>query len=394
MSARINIVQELCVGCGKCVPSCPFGAIEVIDDVAVIKDSCTLCGACVSSCPYEAIVIREERKEPEKEFEEYSGVWVFVEEHKGEIAGVTYELLGAGRRLADDLGVELSAALLGHNIKELAPELIQKGADRVYVMDSESLSAEDEEGYVKGLYALVGKYKPEIILTGATDWGRSVIPRLAVRLKTGLTADCTGLSIDPEEKILLQTRPAFGGNIMATIVCPHHRPQMATVRHKVMKELEADKSRKGKIIEEEYPGEHKSRIRVVNRVKELEEVINITDADIIVSGGRGFGSEKNFQMVHRLAAVMGAAVGASRAVVDAGWCPYPHQVGQTGKTVSPDLYIAIGISGAIQHLVGMQSSGKIIAINKDPEAPIFKVADYGVVADLFDIVPELIKRLG
>jgi electron transfer flavoprotein alpha subunit len=238
------------------------------------------------------------------------------------------------------------------------------------------------------LIDLISKYKPEIVLCGATTIGRSLISRVAVKLNAGLTADCTGLDIDPEEKILLQTRPAFGGNIMATIISPDNRPQMATVRHKVMKEAEADDSREGKVIKEEYRSDElTSRTRLLDIVEEIEETVNLTEADVIVSGGRGVGNKENFKIIRDLALSLNAAVGASRSAVDADWIPYSHQVGQTGKTVCPKIYIACGISGQIQHLIGMKSSDVIIAINKDPEAPIFKVATYGIVGDLFKIVP-------
>ncbi|HDG68201.1 MAG TPA: electron transfer flavoprotein subunit alpha/FixB family protein, partial [candidate division Zixibacteria bacterium] len=310
-------------------------------------------------------------------------------------ARVGFELLGAGRALANARGVPLYAVVLGHGIGDIGKEYIAHGADRVIIADSERLHDFDPEIYTAVLEHLVKKYKPEIVIAGATVWGRSLVPRLAVRIHTGLTADCTQLDIDPDTGLLLQTRPAFGGNIMATILCPNHRPQMATVRPRVMKPLEPDPSRQGEIIHEDVSAISlpKSRIKILESVEELGEMINIADADVIVSGGRGLGGPEAFGMLFELAELLGGAVGASRAAVDAGWIPYAHQVGQTGKTVSPKLYIAIGISGAIQHLVGMQSSDTIIAINKDPNAPIFEVADYGVVGDLFEIVPELIRQL-
>jgi electron transfer flavoprotein alpha subunit len=272
--------------------------------------------------------------------------------------------------------------------------LIKKGADKVYVVESPHLRNYQDESYARVLSALIREYKPEIVLTGATSIGRALIPRVAIEIETGLTADCTGLEIDTESRLLLQTRPAFGGNIMATIVCRDHRPQMATVRHKVMKELERDDSRNGEIIKKDFPEEvFFSRTKLLNSVEEATDLVNITEADIIVSGGKGLGKAENFTIIEELAKVLGGAVGASRATVDAGWIPYSHQVGQTGKTVCPKLYIACGISGAIQHLAGMQSSETIIAINKDPEAPIFKVATYGIVGDLFEVVPQLIKKL-
>lgn len=393
MISRITVVEELCVGCGLCIRACPYDAIELRDKIAVIKDSCVLCGACVEACKFNAIILRDEKQEP-TDISAYNGVWVFIEEEKGKVAGVSYELIGKGRELADELGCELAGVLLCSDSGELAYEIIKHGADKVYLIEDKIFATRDEECYSAALEMLVRKYKPEILLAGATLWGRSVIPRLAMRIRTGLTADCTGLAIDPESRLLLQTRPAFGGNIMATITCSSHRPQMATVRHKVFPEPNIDNGRKGEIVVEKAPENIQPRIKILQRIEEIESVVNIADADIIVSGGRGLGTKENFRLVSELAQKLGGAVGASRAAVDAGWCPYTHQVGQTGKTVSPRLYFAIGISGAIQHLVGMQASKCIIAINKDPNAPIFRVADYGIVADLFEIVPELIKRLG
>ena len=251
-----------------------------------------------------------------------------------------------------------------------------------------------DEPYTKVLVELIRKFRPQVVLTGATSIGRSLISRVAVKIHTGLTADCTGLDIDPQKGILLQTRPAFGGNIMATIITPDFLPQMATVRHKVFTPDAPDKKRKGQVIPQRFEQSClASRARLIEIVEEVESTVNLAEADIIVSGGRGMGQAENFKLLEELAKLLGAAVGASRAAVDSGWMPYSHQVGQTGRTVCPKVYIACGISGQIQHLVGMQSSNMIIAINKDPDAPIFKVATYGIVGNLFEIIPALIKRL-
>jgi electron transfer flavoprotein alpha subunit len=324
---------------------------------------------------------------------DYKDVWIFAEQRDGVLHSVSLELLGAGRKLADDLGQRLVAVLLGHNGRPLADELVAYGADKVYYLDCAHFEKFQDEPYAQALAELAEEHKPSIILAGATSIGRSFIPRVAARLKTGMTADCTGLEIEPEQKILLGTRPAYGGNIMATIVCPEKRPQMATVRHKVMKPLARDAARKGEVIEKKLePAKLTLRAKVVNTVKEVEETCNLAEADIIVTGGRGVGSKENFTLIRELASAIGGAVGASRAVVDAGWMPYSHQVGQTGKTVCPKVYFAIGVSGAIQHLAGMQSSDVIIAVNNNPDAEIFKVATYGLVGDLHEVVPELIKQ--
>ena len=326
--------------------------------------------------------------------DDYKNVWIYAEQRAGKLSTVSYELLGAGRKLADDLGQQLVAILLGSNMRAAADELIAYGADKVYYMDSPALEKFADEPYARVLTDLVKEHKPAIVLAGATAIGRSLIPRVAAELRTGMTADCTGLDIDPEKKILLGTRPAYGGNIMATIICEEKRPQMATVRHKVMKPLEKDDSRKGEVMEKSIvESELTIRAKVVDIIKEMEDTCNIAEADIIVTGGRGVGCKENFALVHDLAAAIGGAVGASRAVVDAGWVPYSHQVGQTGKTVCPKIYFALGVSGAIQHLAGMQSSDVIIAVNNNPDAEIFKVATYGIVGNLNEVVPEMIKQL-
>jgi electron transfer flavoprotein alpha subunit len=386
----LDVIKDKCSGCELCVPSCPFGAIEMRDGIASILDNCNLCGACVDVCPTQALVLTKEEK-PAVRTEGYRGVWIFGEQRGGKIQGVVYELLGVGRSLADKLNCELACTVLGYNLSGLET-LIARGADKVYSINDPGLEHFLDEPYTTALAQLINEHKPEIFLGGATSIGRSLLPRLAIRLKTGLTADCTGLDIDPEKKILLQTRPAFGGNIMATIITEHHRPQMATVRHKVMKENEPDPNRKGEIITVSA-GTVFSRVEFIQFFEDLTQKVNLAEADIIVSGGRGLGDPKNFSLIEELAGLLGGAVGASRATVDAGWISYSHQVGQTGRTVAPKLYIAVGISGAIQHLVGMQPSKYVVAINRDPQAPIFKVCDYGIVGDLFEIVPILIKKL-
>jgi electron transfer flavoprotein alpha subunit len=401
----IQIIIEKCTGCKLCVEACPFDAIRIMDKSqtsdkvrdlkAVIDlDKCNLCGACVPACKLKAILIEKTETAVAKiQIKDYQGVWVFAEQKKGKIQSVSYELLGKACELAKKLNTQVSAVLLGNNMDDQLEELVWYGADSVYLVEAAELANFQDEPYTKVLVKLIQKYKPEILLCGASSIGRSLISRVAVNINTGLTADCTGLDIDPEKKILLQTRPAFGGNIMATIITPNHRPQMATVRHKVMPVLAPDKHRKGKIIKETFDGSiYTSRTRLLDIIEEIETLVNLAEADIIVSGGRGMGAPENFKLLEELAHVIGAAVGSSRAAVDSGWMPYSHQVGQTGRTVSPKIYIACGISGQIQHLVGMQSSKIIVAINKDPDAPIFKVATYGVVGDLFQIIPALTKK--
>lgn len=388
----IEIIEKKCVGCGLCLKSCPYEAIELKDKIAVINDNCTLCGACVESCKFEAILLRVHHDKTD-DLSKYRGVWVFAEQKKGIIQSVTHELLGEGRKLADSLDTELCAVLIGEGVEAQTRELIQRGADKVYLIEAAGLKDYLAEPYTEVMTDLINEYKPEIVLCGASSIGRSLIPRVAIKLKTGLTADCTGLEIDQERRLLLQTRPAFGGNIMADIICPDNRPQMATVRHKVMKEAQVDTSRTGEVIRKEPEGNAlKSRTKLLDIVEDLSQKINIAEADIIVSGGRGIGKADNFKIVEDLAQVLGAAVGASRGAVDSDWIPYSHQVGQTGKTVCPKIYIACGISGQIQHLVGMQSADIIIAINKDPEAPIFTVADYGIVGDLNEVLPALTTK--
>ena len=321
------------------------------------------------------------------------GVWVFAEQRNGKLKSVAYELLTRGRELADTLQTELGAVCFGHRVDEIN-QLIAHGADKVYLVDSPDLAANQEDLYTRQLVELIQQYKPEIVLAGATSLGRAFIPRVAARLETGLTADCTDLAIDTENRLLLQTCPTFGGNIMATIICPTKRPQVSTVRPRNFKTGKPDNSRKGQIIKVDFDRERiTSRTKLLNFVEDLTEIIRIEDSDIIVAGGRGLGKAENFKMLEELAAVLGGALGATRPPVDEGWIPYSRQIGQTGKTVCPKLYVACGISGAVQHLVGMQTADVIVAINDDPHAPIFEVATYGIVGDLFQVVPMLIERL-
>ena len=391
--ARLLIDEEACTGCEACVEECPYGALEMKGDVVTVNEKCTFCGACVDVCPVEAIALEKEEKEAEGvDISQYKDVWVFIEHKRGRITNVSFELLGEGRKLADSLGCKLSGMLMGDGVEECAQEAIKYGADTVYLTESPVLKEYRTDSYAAGAVNLIRKYKPDIVIFGATTQGRDFAGTVATTIYTGLTADCTGLDIDPETKLLRQTRPAFGGNIMATILCQNHRPQMATVRPKVFAMPEKDDSRTGEIIREPLPiDEDKVRTKILDFVQGAETV-NLVDAEIIVSGGRGVGGSENFAVIRELANVLGGALGASRAAVDAGWIPYEHQVGQTGRTVRPKIYIACGISGAIQHQAGMKTSEIIVAINKDPEAPIFKIATYGIMADIFQAVPMLTQE--
>ncbi len=390
----IKIIKEKCVGCELCLKACAYDAITIVEKIAEIDlDKCTLCGACVTVCPFDAIIIKE-LGQHDLDRTNYKGVWIFAEQKNHEIAPVVLELLGKGKELAEQKKTTLTAILLGSGIKHLADELIAYGADKVIFVDDPILKNFLDLPYSKALSELATKFKPEIILSGASVMGRSFIPRVAVELQTGLTADCTSLEIDKENGGLLQTRPAFGGNILATIITPNHLPQMATVRHKVMDSLEKDESRTGEIIEEKIDfSELNDDSEYLGFVHDDSQTVNLTEADLVIGGGRGLQKKENFELLEELAKKLDAAIAGSRAAVDAEWISYPHQVGQTGKTIKPKIYLAVGISGAIQHLAGMQSSDYIIAINKDADAPIFKVADLGLVGNLFEIVPALIKKL-
>jgi len=397
--ARFLIDEEACTACGACVDECPYGALEMKGDVVTVNEKCTFCGACIDVCPVEALSLEKEEKEAEGvDISEYEDVWVFIEHKGGKIANVSLELLGEGKKLANALGSKLCGMLMGDGVDHCAQEAIKYGADIVYLTESPVLNEYRTDSYAAGAIHLIKKFKPDIVIFGATTQGRDFAGTVATTIYTGLTADCTGLDIDPETKLLRQTRPAFGGNIMATILCQRHRPQMATVRPKVFAMPERDDSRTGEIIREQLPmSEDQVRTKILD-FAQVAETVNLVDAEIIVSGGRGLGGGENFAIMRELAELLGGAVGASRAAVDAGWIPYEHQVGQTGRTVRPKIYIACGISGSIQHQAGMKTSDIIVAINKDPEAPIFKIATYGIVADLFQAVPmltqEFKKRLG
>ena len=339
--------------------------------------------------------------------EEYKGVYIYAQQVDNKLSSIAFELIGKAKELANDLGTDVTAVLLGSGVKGLADELGAYGADKVIVVDNPVLETYRTEPYAQALSAVINEYKPDIMLVGATAIGRDLGPTVSARVATGLTADCTKLEIgdfplnpvpgkenEQKHNQLLMTRPAFGGNTIATIACPDNRPQMATVRPGVMQKLPKEEGRKAEVIEFNPALEENNRyVEIMNVVKAVGSVKNIMDAKILVSGGRGVGSKENFKQLEELADVLGGMVSCSRAVVENGWLEQAYQVGQTGKTVRPQIYFAIGISGAIQHVAGMEESDIIVAINKDADAPIFDVADYGVVGDLNKIVPKLTAAL-
>ena len=391
----IDINKGLCNLCEICIKKCPFDAFEIKDGKLTINEKCTGCGICIKNCPTKALslLFRPKRKKP-SDLDSYRGVWVFAEQSHNCIASVSFELLGAGRALADKLGVELCAVLLGSGISKMEKELASYGADKIYEIDNPLLKDYRTLPYLLAVVKLITKYKPEILLFGATTMGRDLAGAVATKIETGLTADCTGLDIEENSRNLRQTRPAFGGNIMATILTRNNRPQMSTVRPRVMKSLTKNPEKTAMIVKEEIDlTEESVATKILEFIRQADESAPIEDAQIIVSGGKGMASAANFDMLSRLAHILGGVVAGSRKTVEAGWLPVSSQVGQTGKTVRPKIYFAVGISGAIQHLVGMQGSDIIVAVNKDPNAPIFKLATYGIVGDLFDIIPKLTGKL-
>lgn len=392
-------VSNKCIGCNKCVPVCPFAAINMIDKKATMNEACTLCGACVQVCPVSAITITREEASA-KDFSGYKGVWVYVEltetgdkTHPKKIKPVTFELLSAGRKLADELKEDLCAVVLADKNHNYEKDLAAYGADKVYMVEHDELFEYNTDVFTTVIVGLVNRHKPSVMLYGATIQGRDLAPRVASTLYVGLTADCTALAI--KNGLLLQSRPAFGGNIMADILAPNSRPQMSTVRPNVMKMAEPVLGRSAIVVRETAKLDKSLR-----RVKVLERkmahdggAVKIENANIIVSGGRGLKTKEKFKQLEELSKLLGGVVGASRAAVDLGFKEKTHQVGQSGTTVSPKLYLSFGISGAVQHIVGMKASDVIISVNKDPNAPIFNVAKYGVVGDVHEIVPKLIEAL-
>jgi len=418
---KARLIEGKCIACGaRCQSSCPVDGILMSEagEPEIVLSKCIGCLKCVKACPGSALEIfyskeeleilaqlagqqdvAEEDADPEELARRelvaaYRGVWVFIEQTEGEAARVSWELLGKGKELATKLGVELCAVVMGDQVEHLCHEAFSYGADKAYLMDQPVLQHYRTYPYLDALCHLIDKFKPEIILMGATGMGRDLAGAVATRVKTGLTADCTGLDIDPKRN-LMQTRPAFGGNIMATIMCDRFRPQMATVRSHVMPMPAQMPGHTGQIVQVALPiSENDVFTKVLQVIRDNKAgAVDIAGAEFIVSGGRGMMAKENFAILQELADELGGVVGASRSAVDAGWMPGDRQVGQTGKTVRPKIYIACGISGAIQHLVGMQDSDLVIAINRDKEAPIFEVASYGIVGDLFQVVPAFTAAL-
>ncbi len=410
-TAPIFIDPKLCKGCGKCVKGCGFGALKMVDAPSANKigkiaevdpSACRACSACVSACPFKAISEVKQEVKGTADLDSYKDIWVFAEATNGCVAEVAFELLSKGLELKEQRGngARLCAVLLGSNLSDEAKNsLVAAGADVVYAVDDPALADYEANVYVDAVSQLIVKHKPEVVLAGATAVGRAFFARVAVKVRTGLTADCTMLKVEETKNkdtgvmqmLLHQTRPAFGGNIMATIMTPNHRPQMATVRPKVFKKTPPDPARRGEVVVEALKL-IAAKTKLVKVVKD-PGAVDIAAHDILISGGRGLKKAENFKMLFRLAELLGGEVSCSRAAVDAGWCPVSRQVGQTGKTVAPRLYLCFGISGAIQHLEGIRGADTIVAVNSDPNAPIFGVADLGIVGDLFEVLPALIAAL-
>lgn len=382
---------DLCNGCQRCLKSCPYGAMELKDGKAYVLEKCTSCGACMASCKQKAIGTDVEPKAV-PDFSDRLGVWVFAEQRDGVLTHVSLELLGKAQELAGVLDQEVSALLLGHRVSGLTETLIRYGANKVYLAEHLKLKEYRTTAYAKVIEEIVNQYRPNILLMGATHIGRDLAPRVSRRIGVGLTADCTELTIDPEEKVLLQTRPAFGGNVMATIANRYSRPQMATVRPGVMEAM-GKTGCTGDVIKHSVAlTEKEIGTKVLELVREKKKGVDLAEAKVIVAGGRGVGDVKGFKILKKLADTMGGEVAGTRVAVEEGWITADRQIGQTGQSVRPELYIACGISGAIQHRAGMLNSRYIVAINKDGNAPIFQIADWGIVGDLHDVIPEMIGQ--
>jgi electron transfer flavoprotein alpha subunit/NAD-dependent dihydropyrimidine dehydrogenase PreA subunit len=388
----IWIQTDLCNGCKRCIKACAYGAVEIKEGKAAILDRCTGCGACLSVCR-EAAIQTDAQPKMVPDFSDRKGVWVFAEQRTGRLAHVSLELLGKAQDLAAQLDEEVSAVIVGDGVTALAEPLFRFGAQTVYVADHPSLAHYRSIPYTDVIEELVKSYRPSVLLMGATHLGRDLAPRVSRRIGVGLTADCTELTIDSQEKFLLQTRPAFGGNVMATIANRYSRPQMATVRPGVMEPRERPENQGQVIPQVVSVREETMGMRVIEVVREQRRHVNLSQARVIVAGGRGVGDAKGFETIGALAALLGGELAGTRVAVEEGWIPAERQVGQTGQSVRPELYIACGISGAIQHRAGMMGSRYIVAINRDPRAPIFQVADWGIPGDLHEIIPEMMRQL-
>lgn len=420
MPNEIHVIKERCTGCGSCVKVCPVNCISMTDrpkeegvrwrKLAIIdEDKCVFCNACVEDCDklfdktkekipnpnfFHAIVMHKEEIQVSIDTASYKGVWCYAEQRHGKLMPTIFELLFIGRQMAADLNEELSAVLIGHKVSNYAQELIEAGADKVYVLDHELFEHFLDETYTAALTDLLQQEKPNKLLMPASIIGRSFASRVAITAQTGITADATEMKIDKKTGMMHATRPSFGGNLMATILCEKHRPEMATIRPMSFPRAQKEAGRKGKIVNVPVdPSRWNIKAKFVKFEPEKDETLDITTSEKIVSGGRGLGKPEGFKLIEEFAKTIGAAVGASRPTVDAGWIPYRHQVGLTGRAVRPKLYIACGISGQIQHLAGMSSSEVIVAINKDPEAPMMKLATLSVEGDLYELIPLIIKEL-
>ena len=388
----IWIEVDLCNGCGRCIKACPYGAVELTEEKAHLLERCTSCGACLEVCKPEAILSDAKPKET-PDFSDRKGVWVFAEQRAGKLSRVPLELLGKAQELARTLNQEVSALLLGSQVSGLSEGLMRYGADHVYVAEHASLKEYRTIPYTEVIEEIIKKQRPNILLMGATPIGRDLAPRVSRRVGVGLTADCTDLSIDLEERFLIQTRPTFGGNVMATIANRYSRPQMATVRPGVMEPLEKPGHKGNVIIEKVSISEELIKEKILEKVREEKRSVDLSEAKVIVAGGRGVGDISGFRVLEDLAKVLGGEVAGTRVAVEESWIPAECQIGQTGQSVRPEIYIACGISGAIQHRAGIMDSRYIIAINRDLRAPIFQVTDWGIVGDLHEVVPEMINQL-
>ncbi|MBW2208120.1 MAG: FAD-binding protein [Deltaproteobacteria bacterium] len=395
----VVVYEEKCEGCELCVSACPYAVISIQEKKAVLSTGCTNCGACIDSCEFEAIAFEGSQERIRMDVDQFKGIYVFIEHDNQTASKVSLELLGKAQGLVREFSRQgknqlVTAILIGYELGNIADELIYYGADHVIIVKDEPFRIYRTDIYTKAIVQIVGEKKPEILLIGATPQGRDLAPRVANRLRTGLTADCTALEICTDEGILLQTLPAFGGNIMATIVCPDNRPQMATVRPGVMKKYPRDPEKTGtKEMMTIDLNEKDFIIRILDIIASTKKHVKLEDAKIIVAGGHGVNNQQGFKILETLSTELGAQVGASRAAVDAGWIGQDHQIGQTGKTVQPDLYIACGISGFIQHLAGMSQSKYVISINTDKQAPIVAASDVTFIGDLFQVVPMLTDKI-